>query len=115
MAATLVRCGIIAAVSMAAQETPAIRVNTQLVEISVIVRDKNGPVAGLSKNDFQIFDRSKEQKVALFSVASTKGAPAPPLPPGIFSNRVNASGAEAANSVTVVLIDLLNTPIQDQV
>src|ERR1041385_6812396 len=111
----LLRFGIFSALVLTAQENPTIRVNTRLVQISVIVRDKNGPVTGLTKDDFQIFDKNKEQKVAVFSVASTKGgAKAPPLPPGIFSNRVNATGTEAVNSVTVVLVDLLNTRFQDQ-
>jgi VWFA-related protein len=111
----LLRFGVFVALALAAQDSPTIRVNTRLVQISVIVHDKNGPVTGLTKDDFQVFDKGKEQKVAVFSVASTKAAPkGQPLPPGIFSNRVNPNGSEAANSVTVVLIDLLNTRFQDQ-
>src|ERR1700730_12569283 len=102
----VVRCGILATLALTAQQAPTIRVETRLVQISVIVRDKNGPVANLAKEDFQIFDKGKEQKVAVFSVASTKAGPkSAPLPPGVYSNRVNRNGAEAVNSVTVVLID----------
>jgi VWFA-related protein len=79
------------------------------------VRDKNAPVEGLKKEDFQIFDHGKEQKIAVFTVASTKAAAAAmaKLPPGIYTNRPERGG-EPIGSVTVVLIDLLNTRFQDQ-
>jgi VWFA-related protein len=103
------------AVVSIAQEGPVIRTTTRLVQVSVIVRDKNGPVEGLKKEDFQIFDHGKEQKIAVFTVASTKAAAAAmaKLPPGIYTNRPERGG-EPIGSVTVVLIDLLNTRFQDQ-
>ena len=56
----------------AAQEpSPAvIRSTTQLVEINVIARDSSGPVAGLSKDDFVLLDRGREQKIAVLRAAS---------------------------------------------
>ena len=48
----------------------AIRVNTRLVEVDVVVRDKNGPVRGLTKTDFTILDRGKPQTIATFGVRS---------------------------------------------
>src|SRR6185295_14062567 len=113
----LVRLLVVAmlAVLSTAQEGPVIRATTRLVQVSVIVRDKNGPVEGLKKEDFQIFDHGKEQKIAVFTVASTKAAAAAiaKLPPGIYTNRPERGG-EPIGSVTVVLIDLLNTRFQDQ-
>lgn len=31
-----------------------LRATTRLVQVSVIVKDKNGPVTGLSRNDFTV-------------------------------------------------------------
>jgi VWFA-related protein len=98
-----------------AQEGPVIRTTTRLVQVSVIVRDKNGPVEGLKPEDFQVFDQGKPQKVALFAVASSKVAPAikGKLPPGTYTNRPDPE-SRSAGSVTVILIDLVNTGFRDQ-
>jgi VWFA-related protein len=103
------------ALLLAAQE-PVIRVDTRLVELSVIVRDQNNrPVEGLTKADFTVLDRNKEQKIALFSAASVHkpAKPAAPLPPGIYTNRPDQR-AESPIAVTVVLLDAVNTRIEDQ-
>jgi hypothetical protein len=60
----------------AADDTPAFKVNTQLVEVDVVVRGKQGPVANLTKDDFTILDNGKPQQVALFSVRTSAGASA---------------------------------------
>ena len=36
-----------------------IRVNTRLVQVNVIVRDGHGPVTGLTKDAFKLFDKGK--------------------------------------------------------
>ncbi|MFI5125807.1 MAG: VWA domain-containing protein [Candidatus Acidiferrales bacterium] len=93
------------------QQTPQIRVATRLVEVGVIVRDKNGPVASLTKGDFVVFDRSKPQKISIFSAdaaASTQQPPQQPLPQNTFSD-LPQYGATTPRSVTVVLLDNLNT------
>jgi hypothetical protein len=41
--------------------------NTRLIQINVIVRDKNGPVANLTKDDFIVADRGKPRSIAVFS------------------------------------------------
>lgn len=101
--------GILAPRTSRAQDD-TIRVNARLVEVGVVVRDKNGPVAGLAKEDFSIFDNGKPQRVEVFSVSTaepprTKPA-APPLPAGVVSNR---AGKEVPASATVILFDRLNT------
>ncbi|HEY2379647.1 MAG TPA: VWA domain-containing protein [Terriglobia bacterium] len=100
---------ILAASSMGAQDD-VIRVNTRLVEVGVVVRDKNGPVSGLTKNDFTVFDNGKAQRVEAFSVSRAeraKTAPGPPpLPPGVVTNR---TAKDATTSATVILFDRLNT------
>ncbi|HEV2688522.1 MAG TPA: VWA domain-containing protein [Bryobacteraceae bacterium] len=93
---------------------PTIRVTTRLVQVSVLVHDKKGPVSDLKKEGFSLFDRGKEQKIAVFSVDSIDAPPKgwPPVPPNLFSNRMRR--ADTPTSITVILFDGLNTRIQDQ-
>lgn len=101
----------LALASQDAQQTPQIRVATRLVEVGVIVRDKNGPVADLTKDDFTILDRGKPQTISIFSAdaaASAQQPPQQPLPQNTFSD-LPQYGATAPRSVTVVLLDNLNT------
>src|SRR6185295_9515353 len=90
-------------------------VTTRLVEVNVIVRDKNGPVAGLTKDDFTLFDRKKQQKIATFAVSTMNKSqqPSAPLPPGTYTNRPEYR-QEGPTTATIVLLDALNTQIQDQ-
>ena len=47
----------------------AIRVETDLVPVVAVVRDSSGkPVAGLTKDDFQIFDSGKQQVISAFNM-----------------------------------------------
>jgi VWFA-related protein len=100
-----------------AAQTPVIRVDTRLVEINVVIRDQSDrPVEGLTKDDFTVFDRNQKQKIALFSVSSVHKPAKPataPLPPGIYTNRPEQR-AESPTTVTVVLLDSVNTHIEDQ-
>jgi VWFA-related protein len=91
-------------------QTPPIRVTTRLVQIGVIVRDKNGPVENLTKDDFAILDHGKRQPIDLFSVESVKtaaAAPTRPLAPNTFSDL--PQDAAMPRSITIVLLDNLNT------
>src|ERR1700751_1941876 len=38
-----------------AQDTPVFRTGTRLVQVDVVVRDKNGPILGLTKDDFKLY------------------------------------------------------------
>src|SRR5690242_17328857 len=50
----------------------AIQVQTNLVEVGVVVRDGRGKVVeGLTQNDFEIYDQGKKQRIALFSLEGT--------------------------------------------
>jgi VWFA-related protein len=90
-------------------QTPQIHVATRLVEVGVIVRDKNGPVENLTKNDFTVFDRGKSQPISIFTVAAAASAqPEQPLPQNTFSD-LPQYGATTPRSVTIVLLDNLNT------
>ena len=92
-----------------APEQPVNRADARLVEINVVVRDKNGPVTGLTQNDFTLFDKGKEQKIASFLLSNAHAAPKPALPPNIFVNRPDLTGK--SGGVTVILLDALDTPL----
>ncbi|HVV47266.1 MAG TPA: VWA domain-containing protein, partial [Bryobacteraceae bacterium] len=97
-----------------AQSTPDFRVSTRLVEVDVLVSRKGHPVAGLSKDDFSIFDNGRPQKIAAFRVAGADSRlPESALPPGVVSNRPVSREGESAG-ITVLLIDRLNTDVGDQ-
>lgn len=91
-------------------QSPQIRVSTHLVQIGVIVRDSNGPVANLTKDDFTALDRGKPQRISVFSVQSTESPShsAQPLPPNTFSD-LPQYGTDKPRSITIVLLDNLNT------
>ncbi len=91
-----------------AQEQPLVRVNTQLVEVDVVVKGKSGPIANLTQDDFTILDQGKPQKIAAFAVRRGQSEPPGLLPskPGAVSNRANGT------STTVFLFDSLNTADQ---
>jgi VWFA-related protein len=96
-------------------ENPVIRTSTRLVQVNVVVHDKNGPVSDLSKNDFVLSDRGKPQIISVFSVESTRKSDLGDkrLPKNTFSNRQSDHPNATAN-VTVVLLDRLNTRFEDQ-
>ena len=88
------------ATSQVQQPTPAsennrpaipLRVTTRLVQVNVVVNDKNGrPNPGFSKESFTLLDNKRPQRIEFFSIdtnASTK-QPADPLPPDTYTNRV---------------------------
>jgi hypothetical protein len=54
--------------------SPIIRSETRLVDVEVVVRDKDGPVSGLKKEDFTLLDQGKKQTIAVFSGGSFGGA-----------------------------------------
>ncbi len=99
-------------------QEPVFKAGANLVEVDVVVRDKKGPVLGLTKDDFTLLDNGKAQKISVFSVRSsskstqTARRAAVPLAPGTVSNR--ASGDEGAGTETVLLIDQKNTLQTDQ-
>lgn len=95
---------------------PVVKLTTHLVQVNVIVQDKQGrPVSGLAKEDFTIFDSGKQQRIRFFSRETNRvdATPSEPLPPDIFSNRLEQRGG-VPTALTAVLFDGLNTRIQDQ-
>jgi VWFA-related protein len=100
-------------------DAATLRVTSRLVQVNVIVQDKDGnPVSDLTKDDFTLFDKGQQQQIALFSqpTRTTSGissaSAALPEPPNVFSNRLQGN-SERANSVTVILMDAVNTKFHD--
>jgi VWFA-related protein len=98
---------------------PTFRASAKTVVVDVVVTDSKGhPVKDLSEKDFQILEDGKPQRVNYFH--EYKGyltpikeplQPATQLPPNIFANNQLAHEDEP---VTVLLLDLLNTPPEAQ-
>jgi VWFA-related protein len=94
-------------------QTQPLRVTSRLVQVNVIVEDKNGrPITGLTKKDFMILDQGQpqtiasmsEQTIKLTSSVDTLAAPAP----NFYSNRFQERYG-VPPSVSVILLDALNT------
>jgi len=90
------------------------RSETILIQVPVVVTDKAGHhVHNLKKEDFEIFENGKEQKLAtLEEVNSTQTLLAPATKPGIFTNVV--PDRDKPRSLTVIALDTVNTPFLDQ-
>jgi VWFA-related protein len=102
--------------TLAAQSRDPIRVATRLVQVHVVVHDKDRqPVRDLTQTDFRLSENGREQTIALFDVEAdaprADAAPAAPAAPNVFTNDVTSSGSRSA---TIVLIDRLNTTMVDQ-
>jgi VWFA-related protein len=100
----------------AATQQTSLKAETRLVQLSVLVHDKSGaPVQDLKKEDFVILDEKQPQAIQIFSMETSlppTTTPAP-LPAGTYTNRLS-SRAGVSNSITVILLDGLNTTIPDQ-
>jgi hypothetical protein len=88
-------------------QTPKITVSTHLVQIGVIVRDHNGSVENLTKDDFVVLDRGKPQKISIFEIegAESTTPPASELPQTrspIFRNMklTNREASRSCSSTT---------------
>ena len=95
-----------------------LKINVRTVLVDVVVLDKNNqPVPKLTKDDFQVLEDGKPQSIAFFEPnfdgvpGVDSGASAPPLPPNTFTNVPTVA---PSNTVNLLLMDGLNTPLADQ-
>ena len=101
------------------QPVATFKSSTQAVVVDVVVTDAKGhPVRGLPARDFQLAEDGSPQKISYFrefSGAHLAPAPTAPRPakpsPNLFTNDTQAPEPGA---VTILLLDLLNTPSADQ-
>ena len=96
--------------------TPVIRSTTRLVEIDVVVSDKQGPVTSLTADDFVVNDQGKRQAVKLLELRRARGNAEKPsaASPNNFSNRPTAESEPTSPTITILLLDGLNTRFEDQ-
>jgi len=100
-----------------ATQTPMYRSTTRAVVVDVVVSKGDNPILGLHKQDFQVLEDGKPQRVDFFEEHSTRALPAgavvslPKMPAGVYTN---VPPAPENDSVNVLLLDALNTDKEDQ-
>ncbi len=107
---------VLAGLLLAQQPEVIIRSTTRLIQLNVVVHDRQGkPVRDLKKSDFTLLDNGKPQQVSVFAMESNAVLPqAAKLAPNVFTNRLQQKSA-VPSSVTVILLDELNTSIKDKI
>ena len=99
----------------ASATAPTIKVETRVVLLDVVVTNHKGEsIPNLSRDDFHIEEDGKPQSLSSFEEhKTTQPAPVKPpqMPANVFSN---FPIAKSADSVNVLLLDLLNTQPPDQ-
>ena len=122
----LVLAGLLCGSWMVAQQAPPVekaestlRVTTRLVLVDVVVTDKKGqPITNLAVDDFILRENGKPQPIVTFSLEQPgqqagEAAPTLPLlPPHVFTNRFHYG--QRSGPLTVLLLDSLNTPVEQQ-
>jgi VWFA-related protein len=96
--------------------SPTLRINSRSVLVDVVVTDKSGkPVTGLTRDAFTVSEQGKPQGISFFEEHTAAPAAAPQeMPkylPDVFSN---FSPFPQPAAVNVLLLDSLNTRIEDQ-
>ena len=107
--------------SDAAIDTPqtTLKVNSRAVLVDVVVTDSKGnPVKGLRQEDFRVLEQGQRQSIGYFEEHSTdllarrsENRAFPQMPPNVFTNY---SPLPTPPVVNVLLLDALNTPMNDQ-
>jgi VWFA-related protein len=96
---------------------PTFKAETRQVLVDIVVTDHAGHfIPTLKPGDFTVLEDGKPQKIAAFGVheqPATPEKPAPPiqLPPNQYTNY---QISDPQRPITIVLMDVLNTQVQDQ-
>jgi VWFA-related protein len=89
-----------------------LQVTSNLVVVRVVVRDaQNKPVENLTKDDFKLFDRGKEQSITQFA-AETPASQPPASAPAVLSGAVSPLSA-MPHRFLALYFDDLNTSATD--
>ncbi len=97
-----------------------LKASARLVVVDVVVLDRNHkPVLGLQQNDFRVFEDHTPQTTLYFNAHTGSVKPEAPevasalahLPPATY---INLPGTPASDTVDVLLLDALNTPLANQ-
>lgn len=92
-------------------QLPTFSSKTDVVLVPVVVRSKSGPVEGLKAEQFSLTEDGKPQKIASVELVRTGARVTRRVAPGEFSNELVAPGPAR---LTIVGIDMINTPFLDQ-
>ncbi len=91
------------------------KMTARIVVLDVVVTGKNHrPLTGLHQQDLQVTEDGHPQTIHSFeehSGAQPAEASAPDLPPNVFTN---VPRVKLGDSVTAMVLDSLNTPLDDQ-
>ncbi len=100
------------------QAPPVLSVTTHEVLLDVVVTDGSRAVTGLKASDFTVLEDGRPQVVAslqehapMTAAMNAQAASFPALPPNTFTNFVPTANT---NAYTVILLDALNTRLDDQ-
>ena len=98
------------------QPGPTLSITTREVLLDIVVTDSSGhPVTGLKAADITVLEDGVPQAVASLQEHSPMGTASlpstPPLPPNTFTNYAPVANT---NAYTVILLDALNTRLDDQ-
>jgi VWFA-related protein len=97
------------------QPTSTIKVSVRRVVVDVTVTDAKGkPVQGLTEQDFHVFEDGAPQTVRSFEIHTAEPQAPLQLPKLPLNTFANLSSAPAGGPTTVILYDLLNTPLDSQ-
>jgi VWFA-related protein len=106
------------AASVEKEPAPVIKVRARAVIVDVVVTRENGDaVTALHKEDFKVREEGKEQPIDFFEEHTAKTLPPgdlppmPKMPPNVYTN---VPPVPESDSVNILLLDSLNTPVEDQ-
>jgi VWFA-related protein len=101
---------------------PVLHSNTRLIEVDVVAEDKKGhPVLDLTRDNFEVYDQGKIQKLRIFTKNSLESSQPSYTKASDLKNGAGMSFTNMAESrsgpgaVTIILIDSLNTKWVNQV
>ncbi|HEY9126162.1 MAG TPA: VWA domain-containing protein [Acidobacteriaceae bacterium] len=115
-AITLVTASLLAQGPQSDSPVTTLRANTQLVLVDVTVTDSHHKAVHNRKaSDFVVLEDNVSQTIKAFEehtpAAASAAVQKPPLPPGVFTN---ASPVPPKETLNILLLDTLNTPLKDQ-
>ena len=93
------------------QQSGTLRVTSRLVQVNVVVKDKDGkPVTELTKDDFILLDQGQRQQIAEISEQKSSVYVAAAATPGHYTNQ-SAQGPQPP--LTIIVLDTYNTRYRD--
>jgi VWFA-related protein len=110
---------LLASAVLAGQVPPTFKTEVEYVEVDALVTDERGrPVRGLQKDDFQIFEDGKPQKIAAFSMVDIPAPRTNPTMVGVHEVEpdVQSTQRSVTGRVYVLILDDLHTaPLRSQI